>query len=330
MKVTTNRWVALGFVSALGIVLAMSAMPYRSARNYESASLSVGRTQEVLAELAATLSSVKDTESGERGFVITGDERFLEPHEAAVSRLHGQINRLDNLTARDPYQQSQLSLLKQKVKAKLKVGDANVQARRTEGVEAASRLVATGRGKMAMDEIRKLIEAMEKHESELLERCLTDSRRAASRATYTILFLALLSVLLLSVPFYVIQRDFSKRRKTEVALQDANEKLSVWVKELERRSREISLLSQLGNLLQSCLSADEAHRVVVQQAKALFPTESGALCVLSPSRDTVEVVAEWGDSPPASESSHQRIAGRCAAAAPIVWRPLSRPSTAPT
>lgn len=60
-------------------------------------------------------------------------------------------------------------------------------------------------------------------------------------------------------------------------------------------TRESSLLSELAELLQSCLSATEAHKLIVEQAKVLFPGSSGAVCVTASSRDLVESVAVWGE-----------------------------------
>jgi len=82
-------------------------------------------------------------------------------------------------------------------------------------------------------------------------------------------------------------RDVTERKRAEKAVQEA--------KKLERRTTEITLLSQLGSLLHTCLTAEEAYGVVGQFAQKLFPTESGALCVLSGSRSVVEAVAAWGD-----------------------------------
>jgi diguanylate cyclase (GGDEF)-like protein len=296
MAISPERKITAGFVSALTIVLAVSAMSYRNARFYQETFRSESRTHEVLEELSATLSLVKDAETGERGFIITGDEKFLEPHQAAESSIYERIDRLRGLMADSPREQDELQLLERKIQAKLEVEDKNIQARKTEGVEAASRLVATGRGRSAMDEIRTLIGAMEAHEIELLQQRVQSSNRAESQAVYSILILFLLSVFLLSVPYYLIRRDIRERRRAEDALQDANEKLSTGVKALELRSKEIGLLSQLGNLLQSCMKAEEAYKIVAQQVRTLFPSESGALCVLSPSRDAVEVVAEWGET----------------------------------
>ncbi len=92
-----------------------------------------------------------------------------------------------------------------------------------------------------------------------------------------------------------IARDVTERRKTEQALQSVNEKLTVWVRELERRNRETTQLHEMGELLQTCLTAEEAYAVVSRCARELFPHLNGALFMQAGSRDLFEAVATWGD-----------------------------------
>jgi diguanylate cyclase (GGDEF)-like protein len=70
------------------------------------------------------------------------------------------------------------------------------------------------------------------------------------------------------------------------------------VKELEYRSHNRTLLNEMGDLLQTCLSVEEAYEIIAKFAQQLFPGESGALCILDDSQNNVETVAAWGESPP--------------------------------
>jgi len=69
------------------------------------------------------------------------------------------------------------------------------------------------------------------------------------------------------------------------------------VQELEQRSKEIHLLSEMGGRLQSCKNVDEAFVEIGNVAEQLFPKWSGALCIASPSRTVVETVVDWGQAP---------------------------------
>lgn len=91
--------------------------------------------------------------------------------------------------------------------------------------------------------------------------------------------------------------DITERKVAEAALQQANSDLTHWVKELQQRTHEMSLLSEMGDLLQICHTPEEAASVVAQLAPRLFPFTSGALYLLSASHTYVEAMAVWGTLP---------------------------------
>ncbi|MBI5841870.1 MAG: diguanylate cyclase [Chloroflexi bacterium] len=90
---------------------------------------------------------------------------------------------------------------------------------------------------------------------------------------------------------FVSINDITARRRAE-------EKLAAKVIELERRSREIKLLNEMGDLLQTCQTIEEAGTVVTQFAQRLFPNQAGSLCLIAASRNLVDAIAAWGEFPP--------------------------------
>ncbi len=95
-----------------------------------------------------------------------------------------------------------------------------------------------------------------------------------------------------------IARDVTERKKTEEALQQTKENLEAWVHELEQRTREITLLNEMADMLRACLSTEEAYDVIVRVARQIFPGHAGGLYVITPSRNLVEAVAVWGGFAP--------------------------------
>ncbi len=93
-----------------------------------------------------------------------------------------------------------------------------------------------------------------------------------------------------------IARDITERKRTEEALQLANTKLEAWVQDLQQRTREMTLLSEMGDILRACLTTEEVYEVIDRVAQEVFPSLGGALYVLGPLRNIVESVAEWGDT----------------------------------
>jgi diguanylate cyclase (GGDEF)-like protein/PAS domain S-box-containing protein len=90
--------------------------------------------------------------------------------------------------------------------------------------------------------------------------------------------------------------DITQRKQAEWEARQAHQQLSSKVYELELRNREMSLINEMGNMLQSCPTADEAYAVMAHWAEQLFDGRNGMLCVIAPSRNIVEPVAVWGRS----------------------------------
>jgi diguanylate cyclase (GGDEF)-like protein len=88
--------------------------------------------------------------------------------------------------------------------------------------------------------------------------------------------------------------DITDRKRAEEQLEEANTNLAQRVTELQRRSQELHLLSEMAGWLQSCNAIEEAYLAIANSVGPLFPEWIGALYVIGASKRVVEVVAEWG------------------------------------
>jgi diguanylate cyclase (GGDEF)-like protein len=93
----------------------------------------------------------------------------------------------------------------------------------------------------------------------------------------------------------ITSKDITERKNAESALQQANDELSTSVEQLKVRNHEIAQLSEISEILQACLSVEEAYTVLGELIQPLFPNISGGLFVLSDSKNCVEAVATWSD-----------------------------------
>ena len=98
----------LGLVVAVLAVALIALFTYRSLQTRETAVELVTHTLEVQRQLEAVFSSAKDAETGQRGFLLTGEERYLEPYVNARAALPGELKTLRGLTADNPQQQARL------------------------------------------------------------------------------------------------------------------------------------------------------------------------------------------------------------------------------
>ncbi len=99
-------------------------------------------------------------------------------------------------------------------------------------------------------------------------------------------------------PYQILStaRDITERKQAEQALYEANKRLQGSVDEMRQRNQEITLLNELGDLLQGCLSLEDLTDVVQMMAPRLFSKQSGALYLQNASRKLVEATATWGEA----------------------------------
>jgi len=93
-----------------------------------------------------------------------------------------------------------------------------------------------------------------------------------------------------------IAEDITDRKQEEAALRAAHQKLHMALRESEQRAKEAAKLSELIDVLQSCLSVDEAYKIAGSALPRILTSGSGALCIISASRNIVETVAAWGQA----------------------------------
>jgi diguanylate cyclase (GGDEF)-like protein/PAS domain S-box-containing protein len=91
-----------------------------------------------------------------------------------------------------------------------------------------------------------------------------------------------------------IARNITARKKVEEELSRKNQKLEEWVGELEKRTQEMTLLGEMGDMLRACMTNDEAYSVIVNVAQQIFPVQVGALYIIDRLRNALESVAVWG------------------------------------
>ncbi len=99
------------------------------------------------------------------------------------------------------------------------------------------------------------------------------------------------------VALRAIFSDITKHKQAEDALMRASEEVARSVNDLKERTREVTLINDMGDLLQSCLDAEEAYRVISYFMPQIVPAVAGAVSVANPAHNAFENVASWGNLP---------------------------------
>ncbi len=213
MNWTPERRIVFGYAIVLVILAVMVFLAFRNANELFVSNRQLVVSNAFLAELDSTLALLVDAETGQRGYVITGEERFLVSYSIALSTINQHVVRLRGHVATSSIQQSYLATLEPLLKARLASVQETVDLRRNLGFEIARDRIATGAGKALMDKIRATVAAMKAEEVTVLERRI-DAAAAASRST-AIVFTVLSVMVALSLvsSYYFFRRDLHARTR---------------------------------------------------------------------------------------------------------------------
>ena len=229
-----RRLAILGFVLAAAFIFGSTFYMYIHLQAFTESTSQVQRSLQTEQKLGETLSLVTDSETGPRGYVIMGQEVFLEPYFAAISPTDGIIPRLKELrqlTLDNPRQQQQLDQLELLVAEKLRFMQNLVEVRRNAGFDAAKELIATDIGRQAMVNVSRQLQAMRNAEA-LHRQQSSDEASAELQNTITAMITGLGSgIALLLFSFLVVNREVGHRKQAEEALQQLNSELNVRIDE---------------------------------------------------------------------------------------------------
>ncbi|MEO7648662.1 MAG: CHASE3 domain-containing protein, partial [Gemmatimonadaceae bacterium] len=136
----------------------------------------------VMQALDRLLISLGDTETGQRGFILTGDSAFLEPHIEGVVQARDVISQLRVLVASNDAQRRSLEQLVKAANDRVAQAQSAVATMVTQGQVAATRVVLAGEGQRHMESVRALVANMKDHENRLLEQRRVGAERSLIQA----------------------------------------------------------------------------------------------------------------------------------------------------
>ena len=264
MKFNVGIKIAAGFGLVLAIFVVIGTISYRATSELIGASDWSQHTYEVVGQLEKTLSLLQDVETGQRGYVITGDESYLEPYQAALGIIDKTLQQVRKLTEDNPAQQQRLDALEPLVEQRLARARENIDIRRTKGLEAAIQNSKTGKGKALMDGIRKIIGQMENEEHDLLNQRVAVADTDAINARWTIVLGTLAALVLALLAGFIVTRNIARplQRLTTIAERITVGDLSVKVP-ADTRSDEVGMLVRaFASMTQSLRTmADAAEQI---------------------------------------------------------------------
>jgi PAS domain S-box-containing protein len=236
MKLKLNRNLQLGYGISILILLVVGLFSYATIRNLLSSNYAVGHSNQVIRKLEATISIMKDAETGQRGYLLTNQAKFLEPYHGSYQKAMDLVGQVKALTTDNPEQQRNIHTIKNILITRLDVLQALIDKRQRGGMLTATDFES---GKSAMDALRAAIDKAELDEQKLLDQRVVVLHRYTLLSPLTIIIAVCIAVVVAVFSYLKVIRDINEKDRLRHELEIKEEETAAFNEELTAANEEI-------------------------------------------------------------------------------------------
>src|ERR1700692_1012472 len=271
-----NRKVQLGFGAAILTLLGAGVISYRALVVSKRTQLWVRHTDQVLEELQEVLSASQNIESTSRGFVLTGDNSYIESFKGNILREAKAEGYIEELTADNLVQQRRVLVLKKLLAQTIRFSESVIDLRQAKGMEAAAELVGDGRQQQITGDIQDIVLEMQNEERRLLAVRDAGALRQLELTKIVLVVGSLVGLLTALVAEWGVRHENVKRGRTEETLRHSEEKYRRLVDGI--RDYAIFMLDLRGQILSWNAGAEKvkgykAEEIIGHNFSCFFPPE---------------------------------------------------------
>lgn len=238
------------------------------------------------------LLNMVDAETGMRGYVITGNPKFLEPYFNSQARINLLLPQLKKFSS--PEIPAEVIELEKRISHSLQRLEETVAMREKEGEERATDMVKSGEGKKRMDAVRQATHHLRVLETAKLKALEIQQAQVAVTTNIAMIFLTLIDLALFAAAFLFLLRSLKASNITQAHLNTLNAETMAKSRLLSDQNHIKNLQARLNEVLQTVQTQDEAYVAISNYCKQLFPQHSGAFYIKSNSKDYFERKSQWG------------------------------------
>ena len=305
-----NSSLRIKLMAAFGVALVLIAgagvFSWSSTANLVDNTRMMDHTHEVLEALERVVSQLDDAETAQRGFVITGEPRYLEPYHTGVVGVELAVPDVRRLTSDDPSQQRRLDVIESLIQRKLDELSQTIDLRRNTGFESAREIVLTDAKKRTMDDVRAVITEMKQEEIRLLEQQNAATASTVTKTRFAVIFGTIVSTaifgiiaLFLSWTNSKLENEVQERKRTEQKLEDSHANLEIRVQERTAELLEVNqvmtVVDEVARIITSTLNIDEVYEKFALEVKKLVGFDRMNINTIVYGRNTFEIKYQFGE-----------------------------------
>ncbi|MGA7241222.1 MAG: CHASE3 domain-containing protein [Bryobacteraceae bacterium] len=250
---------ALVFALALTTLVAIAYLSNRDWQDYAQSRTEGQAASQAMRLNERLLGRVRDAETGQRGYLLTGRAEYLQPYHQAIAGIPTDLEQLRVSQVRHPQQVARVSRLEGLVSEKLSELRMAIDVRYANGAAAALAIVESGRGKQLMDDIRVLSQQIETAADEQLAVSRNSVQRHTAQARLVTVIGCTLLLAILIIAFAANERSSQQRENLIAELAKAN-RASVEVRDLLRTT--------FYSIADGVITTDAAGRVQLMNSMA--------------------------------------------------------------
>jgi signal transduction histidine kinase len=264
------RYKIAASAGSVAVVLLVGTAAYICAARNAEALMASANTQNTLHLIDSTLTRVLDAETSQRGYLLTGDQRYLAPFDTADRDLRTMVGRLHELSANDTVLARPAAGLPVLLERKFAEMRRTVVLQQRGNFDAARAVVALDSGRQYMDGIREALSTMQSAEREILVARRNERRLATDQLFAVLIAGTLLTVVLATITTTSLARAARREQRTAIRLRDQATELEMSNMQLQEQATELEsandeLQTTTEELMSQTVAADAA-RVAAEDA----------------------------------------------------------------
>lgn len=256
MRLNFTRNLQIGYGFSILILLIVGIVSYSTINNLLNSNKAVGHSTLVIQKLEQAISSMKDAETGQRGFLLTGKANFLGPYNGAYLKTQSLVDEVSTLTADNPQQQANLADIRAVLTRRMAILKDLVAKKQQKQVVSTSDLEE---GKSAMDALRIAVDRAENTERKLLDKRMAVLERYTFIAPTAILVALVLAVVIALLSYFSVIRDVRVKDRLQRELQIKEQETAAFNEELTAANEEITTANEeLSSINEELFEAKQA------------------------------------------------------------------------